>query len=133
MRLMKYLYLFPIVLFAFACSEDEEFVFEGTVSIEVQDSSLTIINQTNVIIYYFAVESRTSSVIDWRPCANPDECDEVAIDPNRSRVVPYMDIPGWESGTDVVVFLWYLVKDSTIDSGYREELLSTQTVATPSQ
>lgn len=134
---MSYNKINPIVIIAFlaafACSEDEEFVFGGTVVIEVQESSLTVSNQTNVIIYYFAVERNTLSIIDWIPCNTPDRCGDRGINPIHSRVVPYMDITGWKSGADVVIFLWYLMKDSTTGNGYRMEYLSSQTVATPSQ
>lgn len=90
-----------------------------------------IFNQTNVIIYSFAIERFASIVLDYVPCGTPDRCGDKAINPLRSRVVPYMDIRGWESGTDVVIFLWYLMKDSTTLSGYRVERLSSQTVETP--
>lgn len=134
-RKAHYPFIFSLVvlLALSACSEDEEFVFEGVVSIEVQDSSLIIFNRTNVTIDYLAVERETMNSFDWRPCDHPDECKDVAIDPERSIELPYMDITGWEPGTEVVVLLWYLVKDSSTVSGYRVVMLPNQTVDTPPQ
>ena len=127
------LFISSVVIFlaVSACSEDEEFVFEGTVSIEAQDSSLVIFNQTNATIYYRAIERGYYNSTDPRPCYHPDDCKDTAIGPQRFTEIPYVDISGWKPGAEVVVVLWYLVKDPSVDSGYRLEGLPTQAVYTP--
>ena len=123
--------LIPTLLALANCSEDEEFVFEGTVSIEAQDSSLVIFNETNVTIYTFAIEQEMSYLFDWLPCDDPDECVHTAIKPGDSKEIPHTSIAGWKLGAEVLAHLWYLVTSSSSDSGYRVEGLPLQTVDIP--
>ena len=120
-----------ILITLLACSEEEEFVFEGTVSIEAYDSSLVIFNQTNATIYYWAVEREAMNSFDWRPCDDPDKCSDIAIKPGDSKEIPQASIAGWKPGAEVLVHLWYLVRSSSSDSGYQVEGLPLQTVDIP--
>ena len=123
--------LIPALLTLANCFGDEEFVFEGTVSIEAQDSSLVIFNQTNATIYYWAIEREAMIFFDWRPCDDPDKCSGLAIKPVYSKEIPHTSIAGWKPGAEVLVYLWYLVESPSSDSGYRVEGLPRQTVDIP--
>ncbi|MCH7498189.1 MAG: hypothetical protein IH971_10100 [Candidatus Marinimicrobia bacterium] len=120
-----------IFLAVSACSQDEEFVFEGTVSIEAQDSSLVIFNQTNATIYVFAIEQETSNAVDLRFCDDPNDCVHTAIKPGDSKEIPHTSILGWKPGAVVLVYLYYLTESSSSDSGYRAVGLPMQTVEMP--
>lgn len=135
MRIMNAYCLFisTVVIFlaVSACSEDAEFVFEGTVSIEAQDSSLVIFNQTNVTIYFWAIEREQFAVFEPRDCYQPEDLNDRAIDQQRFRNVPYGDIWNWKPGAEVVVVLLYLMEDPSTDCGYRNHGLFRQSVFTP--
>ena len=120
-----------ILITLLACSEEEEFVFEGTVSIEAYDSSLVIFNQTNATIYVFAIELEESYVTDLRFCDDPDDCPHTAIKPGDSKEIPHTSIAGWKPGAVVKVYLYYLVESPSSDSGYRVVGLPMQTVEMP--
>lgn len=123
--------LIPTLLVLVTCFENEEFVFEGIVSIEAQDSSLVIFNQTNVTIYVFPIEQEVSKVFDLRFCDHPDECGHTAIKPGDSKEIPHTGITGWKLGAVVLVYLYYLLESSASDSGYQVEMLPMQTVDMP--
>lgn len=123
--------LIPTLLALVTCSQDEEFVFEGIVSIEAHDSSLVIFNQTNATIYVFAIEQEESYLTDLRFCDDPDECPHTSINPGDSKEIPHTSIDGWKPGAVVLVYLYYLVESPSSDSGYRVEGLPMQTVEMP--
>ena len=125
------LVLIPTLLALVTCMGDEEFVFEGTVSIEAHDSSLVIFNQTNATIYVFAIELEESYVTDLRFCDDPDDCPHTAIKPGDSKEIPHTSIAGWKPGAVVKVYLYYLVESPSSDSGYRVVGLPMQTVEMP--
>ena len=127
------LFISSVVIFlaVSACSEVEEFVLEGTVSITAQDSSLVIFNQTNATIYVFPIELEESRVTDLRFCDSPDGCVHPAVKPGDSKEIPHTGISGWKPGAVVLVYLYYLTESPSIDSGYRAVGLPMQTVEMP--
>ena len=106
------------VLALAACSWIAGPDIEKTVSIDAQDSTLVITNESDVTVYYWTIERETMNYVDWVPCDDPDECRDIAIEPGSFKEIPYADIQGWSSGATVVVTLWYLKRAFFTESGY---------------
>ena len=72
---------------------------------------LILENRTNEPIFYFAVESRTSALIDWMgPCNDPTRSECRRVPAGETVSIPYSDISGYEPGaTEVKIHHWRLV------------------------
>jgi hypothetical protein len=71
---------------------------------------LILENRTNEPIFYFAVESRTSALIDWSPCNDPTRSECRRVPAGETVSIPYSEIYGYEAGaTEVDIHHWRLV------------------------
>jgi hypothetical protein len=71
---------------------------------------LILENRTNEPVYYFAVESRTSALIDWSPCTDPARSECRRVPAGGTVSIPYSDIYGYERGaTEAVIHHWHLM------------------------
>jgi hypothetical protein len=75
--------------------------------VTVRTESLRLKNATESAAYYFLVESETSALLDWAPCADPSTCANVP--PRGETIVPYDEIFGYESGDrEAILYWWHL-------------------------
>lgn len=78
---------------------------DGTVTVSITGSSLTIDNGTASTIYYTAYVEPPGTVLDWTVCNDPHTCPSVP--PRREVVRPVPRHPGIGEPTDEVIVVWW--------------------------
>lgn len=108
------------------CSRLDESIY-----IEARLANLVLHNNSADTLYFAVFGNHSNRQTHWQPCDNPLRCNDSAIEPGRSRSVPYETIQGWMPGTNVMVYWYSLMRVSGTRGDYKLEGPSTTMVPTP--
>lgn len=101
------------------------------ITVDMRISKVVVFNNTPEIINYTIMERRAALYTVWKPCNHPDLCGGRGIKAGLSQSIPYRLISQWYPGSEVVVYWWRLVPDSTATNGYRVDGPYEKFAATP--
>ena len=82
----KVVSFFIVLILLFSCSSPTEST-ENSVSVTKMGNQLKITNNSNQTVYFFAVEQRAASLINWAP-----HFDDPKIIKNSSTIINYPEI-----------------------------------------
>ncbi len=115
-RILRHLAL-AAVPFALACSSSgpTEISYEtttsgiqaGYVAVSTTSAGLVVVNQTELPVYYFAVERGTSALIDWVPCGGTSLALCVGISPGATLTIPWTNVVGYKPEASEYLLIWY--------------------------
>ena len=101
----KVVSFFIVLILLFSCSSPTEST-ENSVSVTKMGNQLKITNNSNQTVYFFAVEQRAASLINWAPNFNGPK-----IIISSSTIIDYSEIYNGskdqiETGDKVIVYYW---------------------------
>lgn len=108
-------------------------LLDKQVLVEQRPTKVVIYNNTADTLNFVIMEERSSRFTRWQPCDNPKLCGDRGIMPGMSGDMPYELIHNWYPGTEIAVFWWHLIPDSTGRNGYRVEGPHKIVVKTPAR
>jgi len=101
--------------------------------VETRPSKLVLFNNTADTLQYAIFEHNASRVTNWEPCDNPQLCFNPGIRPGAAQSIPYLTIPRWYPGAEIVVYWWRLLPDSSAENGYSIDGPYQETAFTPNK
>lgn len=103
-----------VVLVTLACSNPFT-VTEGDIEVTAGENAFTVRNRSALLEAAFViVELEESAVVDLAPC----EEWPTRVAPLQSRVVPYLDVMGFDEQAEAAIVSWCLLDaDQVIEGG----------------
>lgn len=102
----KYYSILLLSLFSFltfsSCADSVSDLNTDDVSISTDSVDLTIRNNFNHSIYYFAVEAGVAAAIQWAPISS----DENRVKSRSTKRIPLENIHAYEPGDEIIVYYW---------------------------
>ena len=103
---MRSLYYFSLLFLMslnfISCSDSVSDLYTEDVVVSVESENLTIQNNFNHSIYYFAVEAGTAIYIQWAPVST----DVNRVKSRRTKRIPLEDIHAFEPGDEILIYYW---------------------------
>lgn len=84
------------------CSDSLSDLKSDDIRIKMDDNTLTIQNNFNHSIYYFAIESGAAAATLWTPL----NTEENRMRPNHKKRIPVNDISGYAPGKTILFYFW---------------------------
>lgn len=104
-----------LVLFVPACSAEELAVSEANgVRVEVTSEELIVTNGRDRDIFYFAVDERTATVIEWAPCVQVPTCPSVRA--QSIERVPFAATATSNSTEPILFYWWHAITRDGVES-----------------
>lgn len=90
------------MLFLVSCTDSISDLNTEDIVVSVESEELTIRNNFNHSIYYFAVEAGTAAYIQWAPISS----DENRIKSQSTKRIPLDEIHAYEPHDEIIIYYW---------------------------
>ena len=102
--------IFSLVIFS--CSSAVDTFGDEVLSIQTKNSTVVLTNNSDQIVYYVIVESKTATLIDL----NPNYLEWPSIEPDSKLTIPYDEIMGYKDSANKAWITWGTGENGTGNS-----------------